>query len=159
MDSYPTTFTFDHYSKELQQKLQTGEETAKYRKIIHEAALEALNNSQEYFAIQFKGINENVKRILIKELSERFPFIGWVNEAPTQDDILEEVFNMQFDPHVDQDRLSKMMFGGFRLPALNKLPIGRRRITMLEKGTFVNVDEFVVAITPAFARKMPNMTI
>ena len=144
MDSFPSDFNFETVEKKLYQQVSVSEEAAKYRKMIFDTCQNAQKHKQEFFRVNLKDVSESIKVILIKDLFERFPTIGYICDIQTETDMLMSIFTMK--PNDDPEKIMGSLG--------QKLPEGKRRIVELKKGTFVNANEYVVAMTKNFAQKM-----
>lgn len=154
MDSFPSDFNYKTVEEKLYQQVALSEETAKYRKVTFDKCQEAQKGNHEYFRINLKGAQQTVKTILIKDLHERSFTVGYISDIPNQTDIFttemglfSSVANMK-DNDFPMGLLSNL--------ATKKLPEGKRHIIKLEKGTFVNADEYIVPLTTNFANKMTS---
>ena len=93
-----------------------------------------------------KDVPESVKTVLIKDLFERFPTIGYISEVPNEEDMFSTLFGWK--PTDDPNKVMSSLG--------QKLPEGKRHILKLEKGKFINADEYIIPITTIFANKMTS---
>lgn len=149
MDSFPSDFTFSAVEQKLYNQVSTSEESAKQRLVISNSCKKAIDSKQEFFYVNLKGVQESVKTILIKDLFERFPTIGYISEVPNEMDMFSTFFGWK--PSDDPEKIVGSLG--------QKLPEGKRHILKLEKGTFVNADVYIVPITTNFANKMTSYVV
>lgn len=178
MDSFPSDFNFTSAQQKLQTQIIMGEEMAKARKNVFDTYSKYLSSGSEHFRINLKGMKEIIKAQLIKELFERFSFIGYVESTPhnsTQTDMeyllsglmginlrqptKPETSGPQFDRLSEFDAPSWQTVGNqnstTQVPPVKTHEPSKRRVIKLTKGTFVSADEYIIALTEKFAKDMP----
>lgn len=150
MDSFPTDFNFAKVEEKLSEQVANGEETAKLRLQISESCTLAIKNNEDYFRVNLKGVKVSIKMQLIKELFGRNFRIAYVDNKVTDADVFSLFLTQPFFAPVNAKE-PKPVF-------TDKLPQGKRHIVELEKGKFVDAEEYIVPITKNFADKMTSYT-
>lgn len=129
---YPENFSFEESEKMLYGEVSLDERLVQLRKSAIYSREVAIKNKMEYFILDLGKIPYVLKQTFIKELSEKFPYIGYRYED-TQVTVLDIIFQGE-----NNGQLPK-----------------RYRVRMIKNFQDVpESDKYVVALTRRFASTM-----
>lgn len=142
MEKFPEDFNFEQSEQILQESILNSKELSNARKHVYEQYKLALEHNNEYFMIDLSECQPNIRDILLKELLEKFPHIGYQAEHKLR---MDKLFNTLLNSGKSADPEFDLLNNTFTRH------VRRFQPNQIDTSYVAN---YVIALTKKFAENM-----